>query len=246
MNKYQHHFYPEIRFGGFSNIDGTISFYARINSLLKKTDVVLDIGCGRGDYLHDPVGFRRDLRILKNKVAKVIGIDIDESAQTNPLVDEFRLIANSRWPIDDASIDLAVGDFVLEHISDVDSFFSEVARVLRPNGYLCLRTCNKMSYFGLCVSLIPSRFHAKITQHVQDAREEEDVFPTVYRCNTRGKIRRAMRLYGFDAAVCPYEAEPAYLNFSKLAYRLGVLHQRLAPMWAKPNLFVFGTKKRAA
>jgi hypothetical protein len=41
-------FYPESRFGGFSDIDATITFYDRINSLIQKSDTVLDIGCGRG------------------------------------------------------------------------------------------------------------------------------------------------------------------------------------------------------
>lgn len=33
--------------GGFSENDGTIDFYLRINSLIDETSVVLDLGAGR-------------------------------------------------------------------------------------------------------------------------------------------------------------------------------------------------------
>lgn len=39
-------FYPEARFGGFSDIDGTMAFYLRVNALLGCDSVVLDFGCG--------------------------------------------------------------------------------------------------------------------------------------------------------------------------------------------------------
>jgi hypothetical protein len=53
-------FYPETRFAGFTHIDGTIAFYTRVNALLKRTDVVLDIGQGRlaGDPTRPPHDFR--------------------------------------------------------------------------------------------------------------------------------------------------------------------------------------------
>ena len=73
-------FYPESRFGGFTDIDGTIIFYARVNSLIDSSSVVLDMGCGRGRWNEDEVLFRKNLRILRNKCEKVIGVDIDKSA----------------------------------------------------------------------------------------------------------------------------------------------------------------------
>ena len=74
-------------------------------------------------------------------------------------------------------------------------------------------------------------------------RLEEDVFPTRYRCNTRRKIARMYRKYGFDSAcVYGYDAEPGYLTFSWLTYFLGVLHQRFAPRMFKAALFAFGRK----
>jgi hypothetical protein len=60
-------FYPETRFGGFTDIDGTMAFFNRVNSLLDSSFVVLDVGCGRGEYHEDEVCVRRNLRNLRGK-----------------------------------------------------------------------------------------------------------------------------------------------------------------------------------
>lgn len=233
-------FYPETRFGGFTDIDGTIAFYIRVNSLIDSSFVVLDVGCGRGACNEDRVPIRKNLRILKGKVAKAIGIDVDQNARDNPFLDEFHLIQNNSWPIQNNSVDLIVCDSVLEHIEVPDRVFSEIHRVLRNGGYLCIRTPNRWSYVGLLSLLIPNKYHSKVTSAVQDARRDKDVFPTFYRCNSIRKLKSIMKKYGFECVVYGYEAEPSYLSFSKIAYFLGVVHQRLAPGFLKPTIFAFG------
>lgn len=242
MNDYQCIYYPESRFGGFTDIDGTILFYARVNALVNSSSVVLDIGCGRGSYGDDQIKIRRDLRILKGRVNKVIGIDIDRQAVGNPFLDEFHLIDGENWCIPQGSIDLCIADFVLEHIKTPDNFFRECSRVLKPNGYLCIRTPNLLSYFGLISKMVPNRFHGAVLKAAQKGRREEDIFPTLYKCNTKRKLQRMLESYQFDGLVYEYEAEPSYLSFSKVLYFLGVLHQRFAPKNLKVSLFAFAKK----
>jgi len=52
---YQEIFYPESRFGGFTDIDGTMVFYSRVNALIEPSFHVLDLGCGRGAHVEDPI-----------------------------------------------------------------------------------------------------------------------------------------------------------------------------------------------
>ena len=112
--EYKNLYYPESRFGTFTDVDGTIAFYLRVNGLVDAESVVLDVGCGRGAYADDPTPVRRDLRILKGKVKKVIGIDIDESGEKNPCLDVFNLITEQNvWPLQDSSVDLCLCDNVL-------------------------------------------------------------------------------------------------------------------------------------
>lgn len=241
---YKSIYYPESKFGGFTDVDGTIAFYIRVNSLISPSSVVLDVGCGRGAYAEDPVSIRRELRILKGKCKKVIGIDIDENAKENPFLDEFHLIEGSRWHLEDESVDVCVCFNVLEHIEDPGSFFFECRRVTKHGGYLCIRTPNVLSYVGLFSKLIPNRFHTSVVGKAQGyIREEADVFSTLYRCNTKRKISYMLSKYGFDHCVYGYEAEPTYLSFSRFLYLLGVIHQRFAPDMFKVGIFAFGRKK---
>lgn len=241
-----HRFFPESKFGGHIDIDGTVAFFGRIRSLIDESSVICDIGCGRDRkvYLEDPSALRKDLRDLKSKCKRLIGIDINPGAANNSWIHEFRLIDAARWPIDDESIDLGYSDFVLEHIKTPDHFFAECARVIKPGGYLCLRTPNKWGYVALLSRMIPSRFHPRVITDVQPDRETVDIYPAYYRCNSARGIRRMLAKHGFDQhVVYGYEAEPSYLSFSRLLYSLAVLHRAFAPNSFKLTIFAFARKK---
>jgi SAM-dependent methyltransferase len=235
--------YPEARFGGFSDVDQMVLFYTRVRALLQPSFTVLDIGCGRGRHADGQrPAIQRQLRSFDGLCRLVIGIDLDPAARANPLVDEFRLITPEKpWPLADASVDLAISDYMLEHVEDPDAFFAECRRVIRPGGYLCMRTTNAMSYFGLAARLIPNRVHARIVQrtYVQHRQATASAF---YRCNTVGAIRRALDRHGFDHCVYGYQSDPAHFGFSRVLYTLGVLHQRYAPRWIRTSIFVFAQR----
>jgi SAM-dependent methyltransferase len=236
--------YPEARFGGFTDVDGTLAFYGRVRALLPEGAVVADVGCGRGAHRDDPVAWRREIRVLRGHAKHVIGIDVDPAAAENPFLDEFRQIApDGGFPLEDGAFDLLVSDFVLEHVTDPERFFAECHRVLKPGGRLALRTANARGYVALAARLVPNRRHAAVVGRAQEARKAVDVFPTVYACNTTGKLRRALARAGFDAVVYGYEAEPRYFAFSRALYALAVLHQRFAPGFLRLSLFAYAEKR---
>lgn len=236
--------YPESRFGGFSDIDGTVAFYSRVNSLLNAASTALDIGCGRGGFAEDPVPYRRALRTLKGKCARVIGIDVSPVGSENRTIDEFRQIENAHgpWPVDDGSIDLCLADSVLEHLEDPDLFFAECRRVTKPGGCVCLRTPNIRGYVGVATRLTPYRLHGRVLSRVQPGRKQEDVFPTFFKCNTPRRVKRMFSEYGFDHCVYGYDAEPSYLAFSRLAFTMGALYQRWTPKGFRTAIFGYARK----
>ncbi len=236
--------FPEHTWGGFTRIDGTVQFYQRIQALLPLEGTILDLGCGRGKRQDDPSAYRRQLQELRGAHRRVIGIDVDAAGIQNPFIDEFRLIEHlDRWPLDDSSVDFIVSDFVMEHVTDPDAFFGEVQRVLKPGGIIGLRTPNAWSYVALAARLIPNRMHARVLRVAQDDRKEEDVFPTVYRCNTRSRLAKTMRRHGLESVVFAYEAEPGYLAFSAWLYRAAASLQPLLPPWFRTTLLAFGRKQ---
>ena len=239
-------FYPESTFGGFSDVDGTIRFYTRVNSIIRKDDIILDVGCGRGEYQEDNCEYRRNLRVLKGKCKKVIGIDVENAARDNPYIDEFHLIESDVWEtIQDSSIDIIVCDYVLEHVQYPEKIFSEFNRVLKNGGAVCARTPNLFSYFGVLSNFTPNRLHAKILARVQDERKPEDVFPKYYHSNSISRIKKLLRRYGFEGVVYGAESEPAYFSFSSIVYGMAKLAHGMTLKRFRTQLYFFARKSKS-
>jgi SAM-dependent methyltransferase len=232
--------YPELQAGGFTKRDGTIAFYVRVNALLRPTDTILDFGAGRGRGAEDACAIRRDLLNLQGKVKKVVGVDVDDAVKENPTLDEWRVIAPDRpVPLPDASFDLILSDWVLEHIDNPSWFASEVYRLLRPGGWLCARTPNKWGLTGLGARLTPNRLHKNVLAKLTDNRLQQDVFPTRYRLNTIGSLRKWFPRQRWQHASYMENAEPPYVMRSLVAARLVQMYWRVAPTSLFTNLHVF-------
>ncbi len=232
--------FPEIAFGGFSSVDGTVAFYNRVNALISPESSVLDVGCGRGCYKEDASTYRRELRILGNRARRVVGVDVDPAARANPYLDEFLLIDDDRLPIEDASIDLVLCDWVVEHIVDPRRFFAELVRILRPGGYVCIRTPNRLGYVAMAARIVPPGLHSAVLHRMQPGRKEEDVFPTYYRINTTRKLRSLLSTHGFAHVVKTHVSEPTYFRSSNLAYGLGFCINAAIPPPFRPIIHAFG------
>lgn len=116
---------------------------------------VLDLACGTGDFCRELAG--RGLR--------PVGVDLSlgmlRSARTSaPLVQGDALAL----PVRDASSDGVTCGFALRNLVELEPFFAELARVLRPNGRIgllevaepanpVLRTGHRV-YFGRVVPVI--------------------------------------------------------------------------------------------
>lgn len=240
--------YPEIAAGGFSRVDGTIAFYVRVGALLadsRPDAVVLDLGAGRGAFLDDPVRARRDIRLLKGRAHRVIGIDLDEAVLSNPTVDEAHVVrVGDPLPVGDASVDLVVSDYAFEHIAEPAWAAGEIDRVLRPGGWLCARTPNRWGYIGLGARLVPNRLHVGVLSRLQPAKPAEDTFPTTYLLNTPAALKRWFPDDRYERVVWAMDNEPAYVGRSMGAARLTKAVFSLTPPPLRSILLAF-LRKRA-
>ncbi len=236
--------YPEVGAGGFSRVDGTVAFYQRVNALLDPSMTVADFGAGRGRAAEDPAGYRRDLQVLRGKVASVVGLDIDEAVQENPNVDRAHVVTSGQPLIlEHASVDLIVSDFTFEHVTDPGWAAGELTRILRPGGWLCARTPNRWGYIGIPTRLVPNRFHDGVLQWAQPQKQARDTFPTAYRLNSWAQLRRHFPVTAFDDFSYAVDSEPAYFGSSRLAWRTMQGVFALTPPTLRSMLFVFLRKK---
>jgi ubiquinone/menaquinone biosynthesis C-methylase UbiE len=205
-------FFPETGAGGFSRIDGTVAFYQRIHAVAEKDWVLLDYGAGRGvGHLEDPSRYRRELRSFKNKVAHVIGVDVDDAVLTNPSVDEAHVFKPAEpLPMADQSVNAIVSDFVFEHVEHPEAVIGEFNRILKPGGWIFARTPNKYGYIALASRMVPKRLKIPVLSKAQPSRKAEDVFPAFYRMNTLATIRRLFPETSFEHHSYVWDAEPAY------------------------------------
>ena len=236
-------FYPEAHAGDFTRIDKMIAFYGRIDALLTPASTVLDFGAGRGAHIiEEPIAYRRKLAVFKDRCAHVDGCDVDPVVLDNPFLDDARVIApNGALPYEDDRFDVIVARYVLEHVENAELMARELIRVTKPGGWICVATPNRWGYLALAARLVPNRLHGKIVSRVQPFRKEEDVFPTCYRMNTPGALRRLFT--GCDVYAYRSHAEPSYHFNSRLVYALfRALHAVLPPLF-QPQMFAFIRKR---
>lgn len=236
--------YPEAAVGGFSRLDGQVEFYTRINALVGELSRVLDFGAGRGHWAVDPMPeMSRRLRMLRGRVAEVVGTDVDPAVLTNPALDAAQVVElGDRLPFEAGSFDLVIADHVLEHVNadDAQDVADDVMRVLKPGGWFAARTPNKWGMIGVGARAVPNSLHVRTLRRLQPDRKAEDVFPTRYSMNTRRDLGRLFADH--DLHVYGHTSEPTYFGRSPVAWRLAAGLGRLTPPRWAPTLMIFVQK----
>ena len=240
--------YPEVAAGGFTRHDGFVDFFTRANALLETEGTVLDFGAGRGEWADaDLSAYHRRLRDFRASGHRVVGVDVEPAVLKNPTLDEAHVIEpGARLPFDDASFDLVVADYVLEHITERDapSVAAELHRVIRPGGWFAARTPNKWGVIGVGARIVPNSLHVRVLERLQPGRQAQDVFPTQYHMNTRADLRRLFKSSQWDLFTYAHASEPQYAGRSVAAWRMAAFLDRITPPPLGPTLMVFARRHR--
>ena len=147
-------------------------------------DRVLDVGCGAGEFS----------AALLEAGAQPVAVDVAPEAlrrarERVPALDARLWREGQPLPAEDASFDVAWAGEVIEHVTDVAPWLSELRRVLRPRGTLLLTTPDHGRGTLLALALRPRRFAAHF-----DPRSDH------VRFFSRRTLRELLDDLGFDVA----------------------------------------------
>lgn len=238
--------YPEIAAGGYSRHDGFVDFFLRVRSLLSPESVVLDFGAGRGAWTEGELApLQKELRDLKGEVSRVVGVDIDPVVLENDSLDEvLQIEPNGTLPFGDATFDMVLTDYVLEHVdrADAPAVAAEFTRVLKPGGWVAARTPNKWGLIATAARLVPNRLHVAVLKYLQPGRPAEDIFPTRYAMNTPRDLRRLFPEPQWTLVTYGQLNTQQYAGASAIAWRMAAFVDRLTPPRFAPTLVVFARK----
>ncbi|MBI1356337.1 MAG: methyltransferase domain-containing protein [Acidobacteria bacterium] len=185
------------------------AYHALVARAVDEAHTVVEVGCGDGAVAPFPWRLYPHVRLW--------GVDPDPAARNHPWAEAVHQpTASGRWPLEDRCADLVLARYVFEHVERPRAFLREAARVLRPGGRLLFLTPNARHPAALASRALPTSWKRRILQATRGV-DEDDVFPTWYRLNTPGALRRALGPAGFaEIRLTTRELEPCpYLAFCR-------------------------------
>jgi len=177
---------------------------------------VLDAGCGEGTWI---------LREFRNKIGYLVGVDA-QIPRDKKRMDEFILCNLENIPLADGTFDVIICYFVIEHLKQPQKVFAEFSRLLADDGVIIFRTPNIVSPLFVLSRLTSIHWHNAI-KRVMVGSQGVDAFPTFYKCNTVGKLKRELKAAGLHRGVLDScEQIQGYFTFSRISYAIGLLVSR--------------------
>jgi SAM-dependent methyltransferase len=150
---------------------------------------VLDAGCGRSSALARH----------RARIGRFVGVDVHEPAPgALPYLDEFATVdlCEDANAFPENTFDLVLSSFTVEHFTDPDAAFANLARWLRPGGSLVLTTVNRRHPFVAAYLEMPDALRRRIQPLVKASAA--DAHPLVGACNRPAELRAALVRAGYD------------------------------------------------
>ncbi|HZS05737.1 MAG TPA: class I SAM-dependent methyltransferase [Blastocatellia bacterium] len=179
-------------------------YFDRIDRRLQKGMSWLDVGCGRKlvySWLPDAEELESELLA---RPARLVGIDLDLAALRDNVSFRDLLMAGAEaLPFRDGSFDLVTSNMVFEHVERPAPALAEIRRVMCRGGRLIIFTPNAWDIVSIVARAVPNRLHPLIVSRLE-GRAAKDVYPTQFKFNRSGEIRRIFDQTGFRLVSLEY------------------------------------------
>ncbi|MBI5851029.1 MAG: class I SAM-dependent methyltransferase [Planctomycetes bacterium] len=136
-------------------------------------------------------------KLLSERARRLVVVDPSDNIERNPFPHERVKCLIEDYQTEDR-FDLATMRMVAEHITDPPSVVRTLSRLLRPGGNVVLFTVNRWAPVSVVSSLTPFWLHHPIKKLFFAEEDEKDTFPTVYRMNTRRRLKELFAECGFE------------------------------------------------
>jgi len=198
----------------------------------------MDAGCGH-QVLPPGLETTEDAVVAKARLA--VGVDLDFDSLRRHRSFHLTVCASvDCLPFASGTFDLVTCNMMAEHLPNPEGTLRDVGRVLMPGGLLVVHTPNVLSYVVVVArvarALLPRRAYLALVR-LSEARDAGDVFPTFYRANTRGRLRRLLEASGFVETTCRMLVAPrpvcsffAPIGLLELVFMRATMLRPLSPL----------------
>ena len=199
---------------------------------------VLDAGCG--------TGYGSALRQFRN--CRRVGCDIDQNCINHTYLDYWIACSVEDLSIKKESFQFITCNWVLEHVSNPQKMLKEINRVLKSGGKFIFRTPNIYNYAIFLSSRTPTIFHHWVRKlNASSDQEHIENVPTLYKINTRRKVRKLLMKTGFDIEDLHYESGACeYLRFFLPFFFIGRIGELITNVfflrWLKKDIVCVAKK----
>jgi 2-polyprenyl-3-methyl-5-hydroxy-6-metoxy-1,4-benzoquinol methylase len=203
-------------------IPNFISGHSRYVELVKQLFVPdcrwLDAGGGRRIFPDEYDGEAG----LVNQADLVVTCDRDlQSIKAHASIQERVCCDLTSLPFVKESFNFITCAMVVEHLADPAKVFTQFADILDRKGRLVLFTVNVFGYATMLAMLskvVPSHLRRFMISRIT-GREERDIFPTLYRCNTIKKLSEHLGAAGLTVEKIIHEdSRPLFRSFLPLCF----------------------------
>ncbi|HKQ61769.1 MAG TPA: class I SAM-dependent methyltransferase [Candidatus Polarisedimenticolaceae bacterium] len=219
--------------------DGQRVFEALCAAVLPRGARLLEVGAGPSNATS---------RFLAT-LGELHGVDPDPTVRDNDALRSAAVLCAGSFPLESASFDGCVSNYVLEHLPDPQQHLREVRRVLRPGAPYVFRTPNRWHYVALVSRFTPHAFHRLVANRLRRLPPgSSDPYPTHYRLNSPRALRRHAAAAQLELERLELvEREPSYGMSSRLLFLLFTGYERAvnaSPRLALLRSNIFGVLRR--